>query len=140
MDSDWLYAVVWAFEQQPDAEILYGARVVDDVQRLCGGQPGEMPSTHLSPFDREALRSDNLADIGAVAHRTGLQEARFEESLQEMADWDFLIRLTADREPVVLPAVACYYTTDAPNRLSRGPTNEADRAKVLGRAARPEQP
>jgi hypothetical protein len=52
-----------------------------------------------------------------------------------MGDWDLLIRLTADRDPLVLPAVACYYMTDAPTRLSRGPTHAADRAKVLERAS-----
>ena len=140
MDSDWLYAVVWAFEQRPDTDVLYGARVVDDDHRLHHEEPGEMPRTVLYPFDREALRRDNVADIGAVAHRTGLEEAWFDESLLEMADWDFLLRLTADREPLVLPAVACYYTTDAPNRLTGGPTHEADFAKVLERAARREEP
>lgn len=139
MDSNWLYALVWAFEQRPDREILYGARVVDYPQRLDGQEQGEMPRTFLYPFDREALRRDNLVDIGAVAHRIGLDEAWFDESLREMADWDFLLRLTADREPLVLPAVACYYTTDAPNRLTRGPTHEADFAKVLERAARLER-
>jgi hypothetical protein len=32
--------------------------------------------------------------------------------------------------PLALPAIACFYTTDAPNRLSNGPTFEADRAAV----------
>jgi hypothetical protein len=30
----------------------------------------------------------------------------------------------------VLPAIACFYTTDAPNRLSHGPTHKADLAYV----------
>ena len=72
----------------------------------------------------------NIADIGCIAHRAGIAEARFDESLREMGDWDLLLRLTRDAPPLALPAVACYYTTDAPDRLSHGPTYEADLAKV----------
>jgi hypothetical protein len=43
-----------------------------------------------------------------------LKEARFDEGLLVMGDWDLLLRLTADRDPLVLPAISCYYTTDAP--------------------------
>jgi hypothetical protein len=52
-----------------------------------------------------------------------------------MGDWDLLLRLTADRDPLVLPAISCYYTTGAPSRLTGGPTGDADLATVIGRAA-----
>ncbi len=134
MDPGWLHAVAWAFEQRPDADVLYGAFVVDDVQRVTGDGQGAMPQTFLRPWNREALQQDNLADMGAIAHRAGLPGAWFDEGLREMGDWDLLVRLTADADPVVLPAVACYYTTDAPRRLSGGHTNASDRATVLARA------
>lgn len=133
MDADWLYSVAWAFDQHPEANVLYGAFVVDDVLRLGGNDSGELPRTFLHPWSREQLRRGNLADIGAIAHRSGLEEARFDESLREMGDWDLLLRLTAERDPLVLPAIACYYTTDAPNRLSGGPTYHADHARVTDR-------
>ncbi len=82
-----------------------------------------------------ALRSDNPADMSAIAHRAGLPEAGFSESLWELVDSDFLVRLTAEKDPLVLPAVACYYTTDAPDRLSAGPTLDHDRAIVMARAS-----
>jgi hypothetical protein len=137
MDPGWLHAVTWAFEQRPDADVLYGAFVIDDVLRVTGDGSGAMPQTFLHEWSREALRRDNLADMGAIAHRAGLPGAWFDEGLREMGDWDLLLRLTAETDPVVLPAVACYYTTDAPARLSGGPTNAADRATVLTRAAGP---
>jgi Glycosyl transferase family 2 len=135
MDPDWLYAVVWAFEQRPATDVLYGAFAIDDVLRLSGAESGALPRIFLHTWSREALRRDNLADMGAIAHRAGLPGAWFDEGLREMGDWDLLLRLTADSEPLVLPAVACYYTTDAPARLTGGPTNAADRATVLARAA-----
>jgi hypothetical protein len=135
MDADWLRAVVWAFENRPDVEVLYGATIIDDVLRVNRQSSGALPTLVLQPWDRRELGSHNLADIGALAHRQGLPEAVFDESLREMGDWDFLLSLTATREPLVLPALSCFYTTDAPGRLSGGPTFDADRAAVMARAA-----
>jgi glycosyltransferase involved in cell wall biosynthesis len=118
-----------------DDNLLYGAFVVDDLLRVGGQASGQLPRTFLHPWSREGLRHGNLADIGAVAHRSGLPEARFDEGLRQMGDWDLLLRLTAERDPLVLPAIACYYTTDAPSRLTGGPTHRADHAAVLARAA-----
>ncbi len=134
MDPEWLSAVVWAFDTYPEIDVLYGAFVVDDVLRVNRESSGHLPRTFFQPWNREALRNSNLADIGAIAHRSGLREARFDESLCEMGDWDLLLRLTAERDPLALPVIACYYTTDAPDRLSGGPTYSADHATVRGRA------
>ena len=57
---------------------------------------GAMPQTFLHEWSREALRRDNLADMGAIAHRAGLPGAWFDEALREMGDWDLLLRLTAE--------------------------------------------
>ena len=53
-----------------------------------------------------------------------------------MGDWDLLLRLTKAAPPLVLPAIACFYTTDAPNRLSHGPTHDADSAYVRAKNRR----
>jgi Glycosyl transferase family 2 len=134
LDPDWLFAVAWAFEQQPEVDVLYGAFVIDDMLRVTGEDAGAMPWTFLHEWDRELLSRENPADISAMAHRSGLPGAWFDEGLREMADWDLLVRLTADKDPLVLPAVACYYRTDAPRRLTKGPTHDADHAIVAARA------
>jgi hypothetical protein len=54
-----------------------------------------------------------------------------------MGDWDLLVRLTREKAPLVLPAIACFYHTDSPNRLSGGPTFEADRLRVRTKAQAP---
>jgi glycosyltransferase involved in cell wall biosynthesis len=133
MDPDWLYSLVWAFEQRPETDVLYGAIVIDDALRVDGTSSGELPLAVLSPWSRKELLDRNLADIGTIAHRTGLPEARFDERLREMGGWDLLLRLTAKRDPLVLPAMACYYTTDAPNRLTHGATHAVDHASVAAR-------
>jgi hypothetical protein len=139
MDPDWLFSVAWAFDQHPEIEVLYGALVVDDLLRVNGESSGQLPRTFLHPWNRDALRRGNFADIGAIAHRAGLPEARFDESLMQMGDWDLLLKLTEERDPLMLPAIACYYMTDAPDRLTLGPTQAADFAAVSARASRTAQ-
>jgi glycosyltransferase involved in cell wall biosynthesis len=130
MDPGWLRAVVWAFGQHPRVDVIYGAFVIDDVLRTKGVSAGALPRTSLLQWDRETLRTAGLTDIGAIAHRSGLTEARFDETLKKREDRDLLIRLTADRDPLMLPTIACYYLTDAPNRLSADDSPDAGRARV----------
>lgn len=130
MHPQWLKSVVWGFEQRPAATTLYGAFVVDDTARIDGRGSGDLPRLYFWPYDHHAVARDNIADMGCIAHRAGLAEAHFDESLREMGDWDLLLRLTRDAPPLALPAVACFYSTDAPNRLSHGPTFEADSLAV----------
>jgi len=130
MHPGWLKAVVWGFEQRPNASVLYGAFVVDDTQRIDPKRQGDLPRLYFWPYDHQAVAHSNVADMGCIAHRAGLPDARFDESLREMGDWDLLLRLTRTGAPLELPAIACFYTTDAPNRLSHGPTYAADFAAV----------
>lgn len=130
MHPEWLRSVAWAFEQQPDTQVLYGAFVVDDIRRVQREGSGELPRLFLHRWDRTALERHNLADIGAMAHRAGLPEAHFDEALREMGDWDLLLRLTTEATPLVLPAVACYYESHAVDRLSAGPTRVVDADRV----------
>jgi glycosyltransferase involved in cell wall biosynthesis len=122
----WLKAVVWAFAQRPEVDVVYGGIAVDDFRRLNHHGEGDMPSFHLNPFDVSALREYNLADMGAIAHRNKLPDARFDESLRVFGDWDLLVRLTREKPPLVLPVIACYYTTSASNRLSEHPSFAAE--------------
>ena len=136
MHPEWLKSVVWGFEQRPAADGLYGAVLVDDALRVNGRGSGALPLLYFGAYDYHALALSNLADIGCIAHRAGLPEARFDETLREMGDWDLLLRLTRDAPPLALPAIACLYTTDAPNRLSHGPTYAADAAAVRAKNRR----
>ncbi len=131
----WLKAVAWAFAERPDVDVLYGGIVIDDIVRRDRLGVGALPSYHLNPYDREMLLRDNLADMGAIAHRSKLPEAHFDERLREMGDWDLLLRLTRDKPPLVLPAVAGFYHTAAADRATRGPTYWDDIARVRAKAA-----
>jgi predicted AlkP superfamily phosphohydrolase/phosphomutase len=127
-DPGWLKAVVWAFQHHPEAEVLYGARLIDDLERVHERGEGGWPWLQFNPFDFEQLEQGNLADMGVMAHVAGLPEARFDERLWEFADWDLLLALTEHRTPLELPAVALRYRTVG-ERLSGA--HEGDRAVVL---------
>ena len=133
MHHGWLKSVVWAFEQRSALNVLYVAIVIDDPERMRGEGDRAVPTAYLHPFDREELARRNLADMSAIAHRAGLPEARFDEAVELPPDWDLLLRLSGEDEPLALPALACFYLTDAPGRVSTGRTDESDAAQIRAR-------
>jgi glycosyl transferase family 2 len=130
MHPSWLKAVAWAFDQRPNVDVLYGGIILDDAERVDDRGSGSFAKVFFRPYDRKVLLNENLADMSAIAHRARLAGARFDESLATVGDWDLLCRLTADRDPLVLPAIACFYFTDAPNRLSGTAIRNTDRKTV----------
>jgi hypothetical protein len=130
MHPHWLKTVAWAFAQHPEADVLYGAFIVDDPARINPLDRGQLPQMFFYPYDPKAVAADNIADMGCIAHRAGLPEARFDQQLREMGDWDIFLWLTQDKPPLAVPAIAGFYTTDAPNRMSYGPTHDRDMATV----------
>ena len=68
-DRDWLRSVVWLLEQQPRTQIVYGVRVVDDVEGHHGRDSGGVPWPQLIPWNRKHIRHNNLIDINVLAHR-----------------------------------------------------------------------
>lgn len=123
MHRGWLKAVAWAFEQRPEVEILHGGIVIDDAGRVQG-DGGLLPSAWMERFDRATIAQANVADASAIAHRAGLAEARYEAGRDLDADWKMFRRATADHEPLSLPAIACFYYTDAAERLSHRKARE----------------
>ena len=136
MHSLWLKAVVWSFLQRPEVDVIYGGMISDDIRHGKSRAGNDFPSYFLRPFDPQRLVESNLADMGQLAHRRGLPEAYFDESLRTMVDWDLLLRLTREKPPLVIPAVACFYSTRALDRLSANPPRERDVARVLEKARR----
>ena len=121
MHPDWLRAVTWAFDARADVDVLFGARVIDDEDVVHGRGPGGLPFLHWIPYDRAQLEHGNTVDMNVIAHRRELDGARFDETLSILGDWDLFLRLTEDKPPLELPALACVYRTDAHDRLSDGP-------------------
>ena len=134
MHSGWLKAVAWAFSSWPQTEVLYGARIIEDDLAHETARSGELPSMSFDPWDRRRLESSNFVDQNVIAHRAGLPEAHFDEALPMCQDWDLMLRLTARRRPLELPALACLYSTTAPHRGSDQPGQMHGIHRVRARA------
>lgn len=118
MHRDWVRSLVWALGRWPDVDVVFGARVIED-SRPYRDIPHEMPILLFEPFDREKLETEvNTVDMNVLAHRAGIPQARFDESLTGCADWDLVLRLTESKPPLALPVLAALYGTSASNRLS----------------------
>jgi predicted AlkP superfamily phosphohydrolase/phosphomutase len=136
MTAWWCKAVVWAFTQRPGTQVLYGARIIDDIVRARREGQGALPSIQFEPFDLEVLTEHNFTDMNVLAHRAGLAEARFDESVSTYGDWDLFWRLTRADEPLELPVIACHYSTDGDDRLSDHPDDLRDRAAIRAKFKR----
>jgi len=127
----WLAAVAWAFERHPDVDVLYGARVVEDESMF--GSPARLPRILMADFDRASLERANFTDANVIAHRAGLPDARFDEGIPGVSDWDLMLRLSAGKPPLALPALAALYRTTAPNKQSATDRFRESYATLLGR-------
>jgi hypothetical protein len=134
MHPGWLKAVAWAFSSWPQTDVLYGARIIEDDLAHEAARSGDLPSMSFDPWDRRRLESSNYVDQNVIAHRAGLPEAHFDEALPMCQDWDLMLRLTARRRPLELPALACLYSTTAPHRGSNQPGQMYGIHRVRARA------
>ena len=141
-DRDWCKAVAWAFGEYADVDVAYGARVIDDEVRHRGLAGRSLPIVQFNARDRDAMLRANLVDVNVLAHRPSA--VRFDPATSHFADWHLLLELTDHCDPLPLPVVAAYYTSDAPGRLTvdlrdgefeRG-ESELRRASTLGRRSR----
>lgn len=112
MDPLWLHALALTCHQNPQATVLIGAQLV-------APDPG-YHETHTIRFpirfQWETLIRDNFVDMGMLAHRRS--DMRFDSALPALIDWDYVVRLTLDVTPVLVPALSGLYLTDAPSRIS----------------------
>ena len=129
-DPDWLRAVAWAFTEYPETQVAYGARVVDDDIRHKGLPGRSMPIVQFLAWDADAMMESNRVDQNVIAHRPS--PARLDEVADQFTDWDLMLQLTDDCEPLELPAVAVHYYSDAPDRVTDLARARADRTRHRG--------
>lgn len=133
MHPGWLQAVAQVFDKRKDVDVAYGIslaehRIPDDL-----GEHGWWPSFWQLPWSRETLLEENVTDMGSLAHRRELAGARFDEEVPTADDWDILLRLTADKDALAIPALSHAYTMEATNRVSRKPLYRAGLEKIRRR-------
>ena len=74
--------------------------------RVDGRAAGGLPHLVFAPYEHSQVAYSMVSDMSAIAHRAGI-DARFDESLREMGDWDLLLHMTKDKPPLALPFLAC---------------------------------
>ncbi|MGD0883054.1 MAG: glycosyltransferase [Acidimicrobiales bacterium] len=126
MHPDWLRSVVWAFASFEGLEALYGARVNEDPGAEHGIRSGMLPLLEFARYDRARHEQANFIDRNTIAHLARHDDLRYDEFLGGAIDWEYSLRLFARTPPLALPAVACYYRTLIPGRMSDFPV------KILG--------
>jgi Glycosyl transferase family 2 len=133
MHPAWLRAVAHIFSTREDVDVLYGVTLAE--HRAPGDLTDQAwwPAFWQLPWSREALLRENLTDAGALAHRRELPEARFQEEMGE--DWDLLIRLTADRPALAVPAISHAYAIDGEDHMSHDLSHRAALEDVRRRHA-----
>jgi uncharacterized protein YukE len=130
----WLRSVVWAFEQKPDAVVLYGARIIEDAAARERKPSVMMPIIDFHRYDRRRHERANFIDVNTIAHRAGARTTLFDEELPAGLDWDRSLRLMGQFPPMELPAIACFYGTLSPDRISDTPDRLQAVRRVRARA------
>jgi len=72
-------------------------------------------------FEFRALLDDNSIDINTLVHERGLVEeiGGWDEQLERMNDWDFILRLTSHVAPLHVPeTLVDYFFRTAPNTIT----------------------
>ncbi|AXV15129.1 hypothetical protein CYG48_05090 [Neorhizobium sp. SOG26] len=69
-------------------------------------------------FDRERLKKGNYIDLGVFVHRRDLLDTvkGFNEDLKRLVDWDLILRITADHEPLYIEKPVMIYWDDDQDR------------------------
>lgn len=129
----WLRAVAWAFTTDSDVDVVYGARLHEQLSRDPAAPPAFWWFERT--WDPQLLQQYSPIDTQTLAHRAGLPEARWDEQLSSCVDWDIAIRLTASGRVRPLPVRACTYTTGDVGRITHQ-ANNADVQRELRRRAR----
>ena len=111
MQPWWLRAAVLTARHRPDANVFYGARVVE-------WNEGTLATVQYAPaFDRERFLRENIVDTNVLAHRRGLGPRWPQQS--GSPDWEYVAALlAAGHEPVPVPVRAVLYMASAPSRFT----------------------
>lgn len=132
MGPQWLRAVVWCLSTDSETDVVYGARL---HEQLSGAA---LPEPAFWWFEEEwrpsVLEEFNPMDTGVLAHRAGLAEARWDEDLPSCVDWDFAVRLSSSGRVKPLAVRACTFTTSSPGRITTALNKPEVRAEVRRRA------
>lgn len=127
---DFLARAVDCMATNADIDVLYGALVTyaHDLDRGC---------ILWRPFSRADLLAGNFIDTSVIVHRRSLVEryGSWDHSVARLADWDLMLRYTADKPAYALDVLATSYRVCDDRRTSVMTSQEATVAEIKRRMA-----
>lgn len=117
-DSRYVAAMVGAFIELPDAEVLYSG------QLLFKGQQKYPFAVRYGSFNRSLLNNRNYIDINSLCHTYDLYKrlGGFDESLVRLVDYDLIMRMAEKAQMYSVPVLLSHYYYDsAPNTITNIP-------------------
>lgn len=124
---DFLLAAVDCLAVSPEVDIVYGALVTD--LHLVGDR------ILWHPFDRNQLLGGNFIDTNVIVHRRELigRYGGWDERVARVADWDLMLRFTADKPAHRLAVLAAFYREVDAQRVSKVLAGDDSAEVVLSR-------
>lgn len=123
-DSKYIETMVGAFNELPDADAVYSGQLIYDN---CE----EPISMRFGAFNKSLLHNANYIDINCFCHKRHVLDelGRFDETLNRMVDWDFILRISNSFKIYSVPVLLSkYYETRVNNRIT---TNTASNISLF---------
>ena len=120
-DSRYVAAMVGAFINLPDAEVLYSG------QLLFKGKNKHPFAVRFGSFNRSLLTNRNYIDLNALCHTKDINKriGGFDESLIRLVDYDLIMRMSETAQIYSVPILLSHYYFDkAPNTITNIPGYE----------------
>jgi GT2 family glycosyltransferase len=117
-DSRYIAAMVGAFCELPDAEVIYSG------QLLFRGQQKYPFAVRYGSFNRSLLTNRNYIDINSLCHTYDLYKrlGGFDESLIRLVDYDLIMKMAEEAQMYSVPVLLShYYYDNAQNTITNIP-------------------
>lgn len=107
-DSRYLAAMIGAFIQLPNAEVVYSG------QLLFKGNGKKPFAVRFGSFNKSLLTNRNYIDINALCHTHELYKriGCFDETLIRLVDYDLIIRMAETSQMYSIPVLLSHYYYD----------------------------
>ena len=106
--QDILAAMIGAFFELPDAEVIYSG------QLLFKGKKEHPFAVRFGSFNRSLLTNRNYIDINALCHTHDLYKrlGGFDETLIRLVDYDLIMRMAESAQMYSVPVLLSHYYYD----------------------------
>jgi len=113
-DSKYLAAMVGAFLELPDADVLYSGQLLFKDKK-------NPFAVRFASFNRSLLNNRNYIDLNSFCHTKNVYKkvGGFDDSLNQLEDYDLILRLAETSQMYSVPVLLShYYFHNAGNRVS----------------------